>query len=131
MLDQFLSLLNYFQKTNISKKLSKSILQLILNNPSHTIFIVEFNNRVIAASTLILEPKFIHGGKYVGHIEDVIVHPKYRHQKIGSTLIKMLLKLAENNNCYKTILNCDELTQPFYEKLGFYKVENCMRVDYQ
>jgi len=131
MTDQFLSLLNRFQQTNISKNMAKSILQIINNNPSHMIFIVEFNNEIVASSTLILEQKFIHDGKCVGHIEDVIVHPKHRHNSIGSSLIRMLVKLAKNNNCYKIILNCDDLTKPFYEKLGFYNVENCMRIDLQ
>jgi len=38
--------------------------------------------------TCILEPKIIHDGKFVAHIEDVVVHPKARGQKIASRLVQ-------------------------------------------
>ncbi|MCY3975765.1 MAG: GNAT family N-acetyltransferase [Thaumarchaeota archaeon] len=114
----------------MSKTKALNILHIINNNPLHIVLVVEFNNEIVAASTLILEPKFIHGGKYVGHIEDVVVHPKHRHKKIGSMLINELLQYAKRNNCYKTILNCEESMKLFYEKLGFRNVQFSMRLDY-
>ena len=43
--------------------------------------------KLIGAGTIIIEPKIIHGGKSVGHIEDVIVHPHYRNQGIAQTIL--------------------------------------------
>ena len=33
---------------------------------------------IIASGTIIIEPKIIHSGKNVGHIEDIVVHPKHQ-----------------------------------------------------
>ena len=48
---------------------------------------------------------------------------------IASKLVKHILKEAKNNRCYKAILNCSDDNMGFYEKLGFYKNENEMRIN--
>ena len=45
---------------------------------------------LVGTGTIIIEPKIIHGGKSVGHIEDLVVHPTYRGKGIAQTILNML-----------------------------------------
>ena len=55
----------------------------------------------------------------VGLIEDVVVFKKYRGKSVASSLVSQLISISKKEGCYKTILNTDSKTKPFYEKLGF------------
>ena len=86
----------------------------------HTIFVdIDERYNIKGAITVILERKMIHSGKKVAHIEDVVVDSQWRCKKIGSELLKYAIKYAQDNDCYKTILNCSEELIPFYAKHGF------------
>ena len=74
---------------------------------------------IIGTGTLIKEPKIIHGGKSVGHIEDIVVHPLYRNKHIAQTILNKLTEYGAD--CYKIILDCNPTLEPFYEKSGFNK----------
>ena len=74
---------------------------------------------IIATGTIIIEPKVIHGGRSVGHIEDLIVHTDYRGQQIGHIILNRLKQIGFANGCYKIILNCKDELKPFYEKESF------------
>ena len=85
---------------------------------------------MVGSTTLFIEPKFIHQGGFVGHIEDVVVAKEFQGKGIGEKLIKASLDFAKNNGCYKTILDCSDDIKPFYEKIGFKKHSNSMRFDH-
>ena len=55
----------------------------------------------------------------VGLIEDVVVSEKFRGKLVASSLVNKLIIISKKEGCYKTILNTDANTIPFYEKLGF------------
>ena len=74
---------------------------------------------IIGTGTIIYEPKLIHGGKYVGHIEDIIVNEKYRSLGIAKSILTELKKNANRKDCYKVILDCSEENRGFYEKNDF------------
>jgi len=76
--------------------------------------------RLLGSGTIIIEPKIIHGGKSVGHIEDVVVHPDYRNQGIAQTILDKLVDYSRGD-CYKVILNCNPNMEQFYNKAGFEK----------
>jgi len=76
--------------------------------------------RVLGSGTIIIEPKIIHGGKSVGHIEDVVVHPDYRNQGIAQTILDKLIDYSRGD-CYKVILNCNPNMEQFYNRAGFEK----------
>lgn len=76
---------------------------------------------IIGSGTLIVEPKLIHGGKPVGHIEDIVVHPQHRGKGIATQILKQLSQYAETKECYKVILDCKEEVAKVYEKAGFEK----------
>jgi len=76
--------------------------------------------KLIGSGTIIIEPKIIHGGKSVGHIEDVVVHPLYRGKGVAQTILNMLVDYS-NQKCYKVILNCNPNMEQFYNQMGFDK----------
>lgn len=99
-------------------------------NTDNNIFIAATNEgKVVGATTLLIEQKFIHGCGLVGHMEDVIVHENFRGQGIANRLIEKAINVAREAGCYKVILNCKENLVPFYEKFGFKKHEIEMRLD--
>ena len=95
-----------------------------------TFVAVNETRQVIATSSLLLEPKFIRGGLYTAHIEDVAVHPDFQLKGLGSAMMKYCIKEAKKGGMvYKIILDCSPEIEPFYEKLGFKKSANQMRLD--
>jgi len=74
---------------------------------------------IIGTGTIIYEPKIIHGGKYVGHIEDIVVSEQHRNLGIARSILTELKKLAYQKECYKVILDCSEGNRGFYEKNDF------------
>ena len=77
--------------------------------------------RIVGSGTIIYEPKIIHGGKSVGHIEDIVVDEPNRGHQIATKIIKKLTESAKINNCYKVILDCSDDIEKYYERLGFTK----------
>ncbi len=117
------------QASNIEKSKAKEIFEKINANPDHIIAVAELDGKIVGATTLLIESKFIHDGGLVGHIEDVVVDKEYQGQKIGEKIMNYLIEIAKNRGCYKTILDCTEDVKPFYEKLGFKQVANELRLD--
>lgn len=109
---------------------AQTILGKIKSNPNHIIFVALEKQRVVGSTTLLLEPKFIHKGGLVGHIEDVVVSKNMQGKGIGEKLIQTALNYAKKEGCYKTILDCKEDVRKFYEKIGFYKTSDAMRFDH-
>lgn len=92
-------------------------------------FVIEHQNKIIAAASIWYMPKFMHNCGIVGQIEDVVVHPNHRHKGLGLSLIEHLINCAVSRLCYKVVLNCADYNVPFYEKLGFRRHENQLRYD--
>lgn len=115
--------------SNIEKSKAESIFEKINTNPDYIIAVAELDGKIVGATTLIIESKFIHDGGLVGHIEDVVVNKEFQGQKIGEKIMIYLIEIAKKRGCYKTILNCTEDVKPFYEKLGFKQVANELRFD--
>jgi glucosamine-phosphate N-acetyltransferase len=127
----FLTTLNVLRETSsMSEDKALEIFKKIKSNPEHIIIIAEIEGKVIGSTTLLIEPKFIHQGGVVGHIEDVVVDKKFQGKKIGEKIIIQVLEIAKNHGCYKTILDCSDSVKPFYEKLGFKHNSNELRFDH-
>jgi glucosamine-phosphate N-acetyltransferase len=126
----FTSLDSLRQASNIDKKLAEKIFDKINQNPDHVIAVAIIDRKIVGSATLLLETKFIHNGGKVGHIEDVVVSKEHQGKRIGEKIIKFLLKYAEEQGCYKTILDCSNDVKPFYEKLGFKHNANALRFDH-
>jgi glucosamine-phosphate N-acetyltransferase len=116
--------------SNIDKEKAIEIYNKIKSNPNHLVYVAILDERVVGSTTMLIEPKFIHDGGNVSHIEDVVVSKEYQGKGIGEMLVQSLLDLAKDNNCYKTILDCSDKVKPFYEKIGFKRHSNGMRYDH-
>ena len=117
------------EASSIDKNKAETIFEKINSNPDHIIAVAEIDGKVVGATTLLIESKFIHNGGLVGHIEDVVVDKNYQGQKIGEKIMKFLIEMSKKRGCYKTILDCTDDVKPFYEKLGFKQVANELRLD--
>jgi len=102
---------------NISREKFVAILQSLGNQQQ--IWVLEDDGKIICTMTLLLEPKLIHHGSNVLHIEDVIVHPEHQKKGLGKMMMHKAKQIAMENNCYKIILDCTEDNKKFYESCGF------------
>jgi len=125
-----LSLDSLRKSSHIKPKKANMIFDKISKNPDHVIYVATYNGKVIGATTLLIEQKFIHDGGKVGHIEDVVVRNEYQGKGVGKKIVKALLKYAERKGCYKTILDCSDDLIPFYESIGFKRHSNSLRFDH-
>lgn len=124
----FLEVLSALSEVNLSVNDAGEVLRERLRTGIQT-FVALAGDRVVGTASLLMEKKFIHGGSYVGHIEDVAVHRDFQGLGIGKSLIHRIQQEARNAGCYKVILNCKENNVPFYERLGFRRNEIEMRFD--
>ena len=118
------------QTSSITQEKALEIFKEIKINPKHIIIIAELNGEIIGTTTLLVEPKFIHQGGKVGHIEDVVVRKEFQGRKIGQKIIKFVLQIAKNKGCYKTILDCSDDVKSFYEEIRFKQHANELRFDH-
>tara|TARA_Y100000389_G_scaffold200460_2_gene240955 strand:- start:18778 stop:19059 length:282 start_codon:yes stop_codon:yes gene_type:complete len=72
---------------------------------------------LVGIATLHLEKKIIHNGKYVGHIEDVVIDVNHRKHGLSKGLIREIINIAKTRNCYKVILNCEDYLINHYKSL--------------
>lgn len=66
------------------------------------------SNELVGSATLVVERKFLRSAGMVGHVEDVVVHPRMQGNKLGVSLLKVLTQLSEDLGCYKV------RNSPFY-----------------
>ena len=92
-------------------------------------YVAVIDGSIAGTASVFIEPKFIHSGGVVGHIEDVAVHPSFQKHGVGRALVEHLLDVCRQFHCYKVILDCAEGVIPFYERLGFHRWERAMRRD--
>ncbi len=127
----FLEALDTLRETSsMTESKAMEIFKQIKSNPKHIIVVAEINEKIVGSTTLLIEPKFIHQGGIVGHIEDVVVTKEFQDKKIGQKIIKYVLELAKNHGCYKTILDCSDDLKVFYEGIGFKQHSNELRFDH-
>ena len=107
--------------TNSKETISRENFEYFVKsmNDFHQIWVLEMNNKIVGSVTCIIEPKLIHNGSFVLHVEDVVVHNEYQHQGLGKKMMEKVKEIAKTNKCYKIILDCFEKNQKFYESCGF------------
>lgn len=119
----------YEQFTNKRCFINPDLYLKLINNHHIMVFgAFDEGDILLGTITLLLIPNLIHGGIMFGQIENLVVDKEYRNRDIGSTLVKCVLDIAYKC-CYKVILNCSDENVKFYEKCGFYKHENTMRIN--
>jgi len=120
---KYLSLLEQLTKVgNVSQQqFEQQFEQISKSHSTYQIWVIEDiqTEIIVGNATLIIERKFIHNCGRAGHIEDVVISPTYRGQKLGAALIEFLTELSSIFKCYKVILDCEEKNLKFYEKFGY------------
>jgi NDP-sugar pyrophosphorylase family protein len=119
----YLSLISQLSNTIDDDSLAffQTIYSKLHENKNHHIYVVEDVSlkTIVGNICLLVEPKFIHNGKSVGHIEDVVVSSTHRSKKIGCLMIDYMTTFMNEFNCYKFILDCDAKLERFYNKCGY------------
>jgi glucosamine-phosphate N-acetyltransferase len=126
----FLTALASLRSCEMSEERAIEVFRHRMKRMIHT-YVALMDNRIVGTASLLVEPKFLHDGGIVGHIEDVAVHQAYQAHGVGALLVKHMLEDCRGRfQCYKVILDCAEKVIPFYEKLGFHRWEQAMRIDF-
>lgn len=112
---------------NIDKEKVSLIWNERLKKEIHTIVAVISGPAIVGTASYWVEPKFIHEGGRVLHVEDVAVRGDYQNKGVGRALMDYIKDSAVIHSCYKIILNCKPDKYTFYKKLGFEQVGIEMR----
>lgn len=128
--DFFETLDNLREVGNLTSEEAKDILLKINSQDGHIFIAVTPEGKIIGAATLLIEQKFIRHRAKCGHIEDVSVAKGLEGNGIGSAVVKKAVDYAKKAGCYKVILDCSDKHMSFYQKFGFRRYENCMRLDF-
>lgn len=75
-------------------------------------------SRVVATAKALIECKMHNRLAVMGHVEDVVVDPKYRGRGLGRRMVQHAFEYCVQRGCYKTVLVCREDLQGFYEGCG-------------
>jgi glucosamine-phosphate N-acetyltransferase len=120
-------LLEILKETWYITEIQENVLSEWMTNNYNFVAVEE--QEIIGTITLHLQRKLIRNGGLAGFIEDVAVKEKFRGNKIGFLLVQKALEKARDLGCYKVILSCFDERVNFYEKSGFFRECNTMRVD--
>lgn len=99
-------------------------------NQDSIFFVIVLDNEIVGMLMFSRLFKIIKGGSTVGLIEEVCIHEDHKGKGLGKILVEHVVEYAKQTDCYKVILTCSDELIPFYEKTGFYKSGNTMRVDF-
>ena len=127
-LNQYINLLGQLTeiKYHTHEELVKRFECTSKNSFHQIIVIVNKNGELIGCATILIEPKFIRGMTYLAHVEDVCIDQLYRKKGYGKILIDYLVRIANDYDCYKISLNCNDANIRFYSNCGFVRNSNQM-----
>lgn len=97
-------------------------------NKKH-LMVIKYEDIVVGTGSVLIEDKLIHDMGRAGHIEDVVVDEAYRNLGLVKMLMRHLITFAKDHGCYKVILDASDTVKGFYEKFGFQRHANSMRLD--
>ena len=126
-LNEVFVLLNQLKQMDISAINHDKAWGNFINNTSSNSVVGLFNDKIIAYGSLVVENKV--RGEVAGHIEDIVVDSDVRGKMIGVALIKELIKIANEKDCYRITLFCKENLVNFYAVNGF-EVNNVVMKKY-
>ena len=126
-LNEVFVLLNQLKQMDISSINYDIAWDNFINNTSSNSVVGLFNDKIIAYGSLVVENKV--RGEVAGHIEDIVVDSDVRGKMIGVALIKELIKIANEKDCYRITLFCKENLVNFYARNGF-EVNNVVMKKY-
>jgi ribosomal protein S18 acetylase RimI-like enzyme len=100
----------------------KAALKILLNNPDlGDIIVARSDIQTIGMVSLLYTVSTALGGR-VAILEDMLVHPDFRNQAIGSHLLSHAVSVAREKGCRRITLLTDKDNLPaqrFYQRHGF------------
>ena len=120
-------LLNQLKEMDVSTINHENAWNDFISNTSSNSIVGIFNDRVVAYGSVVVENKV--RGEVAGHIEDIVVDSEVRGMMIGVALIKELIRVANEKQCYRITLFCKESLINFYARNGF-EVNNVVMKKY-
>jgi ribosomal protein S18 acetylase RimI-like enzyme len=100
----------------------EAALKILLNNPDlGDIIVARSDIRTIGMVSLLYTVSTALGGR-VAILEDMLVHPDFRNQAIGSHLLNHAVSVAREKACRRITLLTDKdnlAAQQFYQRHGF------------
>ncbi len=121
--EEYKNLMYEFSKYDYTITKEKYIEYIQQENPKIMKIIVD--DKIIGVGTLFILHKLHY--KPVAQIEDVIITKEYQHKGYGKQLISAFVNMAKPT-CYKIILHCLDKNVIFYEKCGFIRNGNEMKI---
>ncbi|MDR0570659.1 MAG: GNAT family N-acetyltransferase [Clostridiales Family XIII bacterium] len=94
----------------------------ILNNRSQHVLIGTVNEVPASTCVLIIVENLTRNGRSHAIIENVVTHPSFRKNGIGTLVLNEAKRIAEEYNCYKIMLmtgSKDPNVWSFYEHAGY------------
>ena len=122
---QIIKLLQVISDFYPNKNAEEIIWESFINQKDVYSFIVldcdaeSFDQKLVGFGSLHLSRK-VRGG-VIGFIEDIAILENFRGKGIGKLLLKKLIRKAQEESCYKLVLECKEENSAFYQKIGFKK----------
>ena len=126
-LDEVFILLNQLKEIDLGSVEKQNAWDSFVSNSSSNSIVGVFNKKIVAYGSIVIENKI--RGEVAGHIEDIVVDSSVRGKMIGVALIKKLIEVAKNKNCYRITLFCKESLINFYSRNGF-EVNNVVMKKY-
>jgi N-acetylglutamate synthase-like GNAT family acetyltransferase len=116
-LSDIVELMSSMSKTKYSLKQYSSIWTEYINQNFNYSVVALSHQKVIGLGAIVIT-KRLRGGN-LGIVEDIIVHPNYRKQGIGKTIVDSLFDVAKVKSCYQVTLQCKEDVVEFYENCDY------------
>lgn len=106
----------------LSPSLAQQRLRELIENPLTHVIVVDSGEQLVGTCMLGLIPTLTNGARPFGMIEHVVTANAVRGQGIGKQMLRFVIDLAWQNNCYKVMLLSGMQrveAHGFYENLGF------------
>ena len=118
-IEQIINLLSQISPYKPQKKNYNKIWSNLKKQKQHYCIVAHQKNLMLGYGSIFIETK-IRGGK-VGHIEDIVTHPKYQKKGIGKKILQKLFNIAKKEKCFKMMLQCQPKNLKFYKKCNYKK----------
>lgn len=123
--EQLISIHNQLEPTPMID--NNSFLDYIRMNKVFVYVDTKFN--IKGCATLFYEKKLSNNGKYILHINDIIVDKKFRNLDIGKEIIERCKEETRDKNVLKSIIRCPVELRAFFTKFDF-KSNSLIEMEY-
>jgi GNAT superfamily N-acetyltransferase len=124
-LPQLLGLYQYLHPVDAAlpaEHVIQALWDSIISDPRLYYIVADSAEQLVATCNLSIVPNLTRGARPYGIIENVVTHPMYRRQGLGTLILRYALTIGWQQNCYKVMLltaSKQEETLRFYERAGF------------